>query len=324
MPRDPETKRIARLLDMIWMISLQPRQWSRRRLAGHFEVSEKTIQNDFAILRHGVGLQVESDYGRGYFFRSLPKLPSVSYSLSEALALILAAYAARQVGGVPQEDLSAAIARLIAVIPAELQPMVQRLTESPPVPVAEHRQATLRQLSQAAGLNQSVELHYAAASRDGEISQRVVDPYVVVPYGRSWHLIGYCHLRQDLRMFKIDRVREVKPLETPFQVRPDFDLSNYLSEGWGLMRGLDVPAETVTLLFQPMAARWVAEEHWHASQRVAWRSDGSLVFQVEIQITPEFQRWVFRYGREVEVLQPEHLRAWVLDEAEAVLARTSK
>ncbi len=59
----------------------------------------------------------------------------------------------------------------------------------------------------------------------------------------------------------------------------------------------------------------VAEEQWHASQRVAWEPDGSALFRVTVAVTPELRRWVYRPGREVEVLAPVHPRAWVVAEA---------
>jgi predicted DNA-binding transcriptional regulator YafY len=85
------------------------------------------------------------------------------------------------------------------------------------------------------------------------------------------------------------------------------------------MRGIDTPVEHVELRFRPPAARWVAEEHWHASQQVHWNDDGTMTFKLEIQVTPEFERWVFQYGRDVRVISPAHLREWIANEARAVL-----
>jgi len=121
----------------------------------------------------------------------------------------------------------------------------------------------------------------------------------------------------------VDRMRSAELLMLTFTRDQEFDLAAYLSEGWGLMRGLDLPIEQVELHFRPPAARWVAEESWHASQEVAWLSDELLRFRVRIQVTPEFQRWVFRYGRDIQVIAPDSLRRWVRAEAEAILAAQS-
>jgi predicted DNA-binding transcriptional regulator YafY len=317
MARLPETTRIARILEMVWRISREPRHWNRAALATEFEISERMVTQDIQLIRHGLGFDLQSDYGKGYYFTHLPNLPAVSYSLPEALALLLAAQSARQLSGISQADLAAAIARLTSIIPEDLRAMVERLGGA--APDDDRRQSLLATISHGASLSRQLKMRYASASRGGAESQRVVDPYAVVPYLRSWHLIGYCHLREDVRIFKVDRIREVVTLRSTFEPDPDFDLTAFLGEGWGLMRGLDDPVETVELLFEQPAARWVAEEHWHASQRVEWLDDGRLSFSVSIQVTPEFKRWVFRYGRQIEIVAPFHLREWVRDEARAIL-----
>lgn len=320
MTNYPETKRIARILDIIWRISRSPHRWTRSDLAEAFEVSERTITGDIQIIRHRLQFDLRADYGRGYYFRALPTLPSVSYSIPEALALVLAAHSARQLGGISQQDLSAAIARLSSVIPQELRAMVERFAGDDTIgELDQHRQEMLAVISQAISMNRRLEIVYAAASRGGDETRRQVDPYALVPYLRSWHMIGYCHLREAVRTFKVARIRCATRLITRFDRDEEFDLAAYLNEGWGLMRGLDAPVEQVVLRFQPTAGRWVAEENWHPSQELDWLPDGRLEFRVAIQVTPEFQRWVFRYGREVEVVAPDDLRAWVQDEARAVL-----
>lgn len=320
MARLPETTRIARVLDIVWHINAAPRYWTRKRLADKFEVSERSITSDLELIKHRLNFDLENERGKGYFFAKVPQLPSVSYSISEALALILAARAARQFAGVPQRDLSLAITRLSSVIPGELRAMVEQvandgLGESDP-----HREEILSRCSQAISAAHSLNLVYTAASANGEETERMIDPYAVFPYDRSWHVVGYCHLRDDVRVFKVDRIRSASQTGMSFARQPDFDLEAFLNTGWGLMRGLGLPVDQVVLRFRPPAARWVAEEHWHESQQIVPLPDGRVEFRVTIQVTPEFQRWVFRYGSDVEVVAPDSLRDWVAGEARAVLA----
>lgn len=319
MSRLPETTRVSRILDIIWNISRAPKQWTRRRLAEHFEVSERMITNDLQVIQHGLKFELGNEKGMGYYFISMPQLPSVSYSLSEALALVLAAQSGRRMGGVPHADLSSAIARLASVFPPEMRSLVERMDAGDDGTEYQHREEMLAICSQAVSQRKALEIVYATASRDGEESRRRVDPYAVVPYLKSWHLIGYCHMRQDVRTFKLDRIRDVIQTGIGFRPDEDFELEDYLSSGWGLIRGLPEPAVDVELLFDASAGRWVAEEVWHSSQELEWQEDGCLRFRVHIQITPEFQRWVFRYGSAVTVVRPESLRYWVLDEARAML-----
>lgn len=320
MPREQENRRIARVLDITWQISRAPRYWTRPMLSERYEVSERMISKDLQIIRHRLLFELEREPGQGYYFLEENRLPAVAYSPPEALALVLAAHSARQLAGVPQEELSRAIARLSSVMPEELRNLVERFASHEPTAHNEHRQRMLGPITQAVSLNRQLEISYASASSGGEPASRRINPYAVIPYGRSWHVIGYCQLREGVRVFKVDRMRSAELLQSTFAPDDEFNLEDFLSEGWGLMRGLDLPVEQVELRFFPPSARWVAEESWHASQQIEWQPDGTLLFTVRIQVTPEFQRWVFRYGREVEILAPASLAVWVRREAEAVLA----
>lgn len=319
MSRLPETTRIARVLDLVWHINAAPRHWTRKRLAERFEVSERSITSDLEIIKHRLHFDLQLERGKGYYFATVPQLPSVSYSINEALALILAARAARQFPGVPQQDLSLAITRLSSIIPTELRAMVDLvandgLGESDP-----HREEMLSRCMQAIAAGRSIELVYAAASANSQETRRTIDPYAVFAYDRSWQVVGYCHLRDDVRVFKVDRIRTASATGASFRRATDFDLETFLGAGWGLMRGLDLPVEEVILHFRPPASQWVIEERWHDSQQVSVLDDGRVEFRVTIQVTPEFQRWVFRYGRDVLVVAPTSLRDWMAAEAQAIL-----
>ena len=68
MTRLPETTRVSRILEIIWNITRAPRQWTRKRLAEQFDVSERMITNDLAIIEHGLRFELGNDRGKGYFF----------------------------------------------------------------------------------------------------------------------------------------------------------------------------------------------------------------------------------------------------------------
>ena len=119
--RCEETKRTARILEIVQAIALAPRYYRRRDLAERFQVSERMIQKDLEIIRHGLTLSLTND-GDGYYFERLPHLPTTVYSFSEALALLAAARAAQVIPGVNSADLAAAIARLESVFPDEVRP----------------------------------------------------------------------------------------------------------------------------------------------------------------------------------------------------------
>jgi predicted DNA-binding transcriptional regulator YafY len=87
----------------------------------------------------------------------------------------------------------------------------------------------------------------------GEIDaqvQRVVDPYTVICYQARWYMVGYCHLREGLRTFRLDRMRSAEALETGFDHPDHFDGLEYMlssfeaiPDRWNIDVLLDMPIE---------------------------------------------------------------------------------
>jgi len=70
----------------------------------------------------------------------------------------------------------------------------------------------------AAGVQ--AEIVYHSASTD-ETTDRIVDPLDVVSLDGHWYLDAYCHRARGVRRFRVDRIRELRPLETPVTTRPE-------------------------------------------------------------------------------------------------------
>jgi len=314
-----ETKRTSRILEIVQIIAVAPRRYRRGGLAERFGISERMIQKDLEIIRHGLKLAVLHD-SAGYYFASLPQLPTTAYSFSEALALLVAARAAQAIPGVNSAELAAAIARLETLFPDEFRPMLREAMERLPSQASgSQRQQMLAILHRGLIEHRQVLISYATGSRAGEIGQRVVEPYHIVPYGRSWHMIAFDHKRGEILQFKVDRVCAAVLLDTTYTVPQDFDLEAYLGDAWGMMRGAATELETVVLLFEPEAGRWVAEEQWHHSQQSETLPDGRVRVTFRVGVTPEMVSWLLYYGGRVRVVEPGWLGERVREEHKRVM-----
>jgi predicted DNA-binding transcriptional regulator YafY len=76
-------------------------------------------------------------------------------------------------------------------------------------------------LSRAVYERSSLEIVYA--SGEGETSSRTIDPYGLVLHAHAWYVPAYCHLRRDLRIFRVDRIRVATPTGHTFTVPEAFD-----------------------------------------------------------------------------------------------------
>ncbi len=318
MPNPEENRRTRRIVDLLLRVANQPRRWTRRDLARHYEVSEQQVDKDLLLIRHGLVMPLRH-CREGYYFEGLAALPSLSLSLPEALSLLLAARLGQQMPGVSRGDLAAAIARLEALLPPELLPLASSLARADGEDGS--RASLLRKLQLAIAERSRLRLLYQSASSLGAGAappERLVDPYTLLPYLKSWYLVGYCHQRREVRTFKVDRIQALAPTGERFPFPEGFDLAGYLGHAWGLLRGEAGEPEEVVLEFSAEASRWVRDEEWHPSQRVEELPDGRVRLHYYVGITPELRRWVLGFGRQARVVCPESLAEWVREEARVV------
>ena len=161
-------------------------------------------------------------------------------------------------------------------------------------------------------------IHYRGRA-SAEDTEREVSPQRLVHYRENWYLDAWCHLRNGLRSFSMDSVRDAKVLAEKAIDIPEADLDAMLGSGYGIFSGGEV--EWAKLAFSPVAARWVAAESWHPQQRSGFEADGRYILEVPYSDHRELLRDILRHGPDVEVLAPESLRARVRQALEDALRR---
>jgi predicted DNA-binding transcriptional regulator YafY len=140
----------------------------------------------------------------------------------------------------------------------------------------------------------------------GEDTEREVSPQRLVHYRDNWYLDAWCHMRDGLRSFSMDCVRDAEVRSAAAIDVPAADLDAVLGRSYGIFSGEEVA--WAKLRFSPVAARWVAAETWHPRQKSTQGADGSYVLEVPYSDDRELLRDVLKFGPEVEVVAPQSLR----------------
>jgi len=315
--RVEELRRIARVLSLLSLISAQPRRWPRKALAGKYEVTERQIDKDLAVLRHGLGCDIQSVKKQGYYVARLPALPAVHYTAAEALALLTALRLAQASGSVDPSSLASALARTEEALPIEFAGLLRmlQLAGARQSSQAIHRSAMLVLVERAITAGRCLRVTYESATRGGVRSERVLQPYHLDPHPPSWLVTAHDSLSGEVRNFRVDRITSAELTETRYMIPPDFDAIRYQGEGWGVLRGMAGPEQEVVVRFTPEEGRRARDERHHHSQREEVLPDGGVEMRFRVGITSELVRWVLRWAGGCTVLAPEELRQQV---AEAV------
>lgn len=239
--------RTERLLDLVALLldSREPISWAELREAfpedygsGSDEAAERKFERDKAeLLELGIPLryvQGDDESRDGYLVdRESYYLPEVGLTPEELAVLFAAGSAALASGAFPgRDDLAHALRKIRFFEGQELPAPKVRLELAAPQEGAELA-SRLEQLWTAAATHKWVQLTYYSP-HGNEVTDRRVDPYGLALRQGTWWLAGYCHLRQGMRTFRVNRIRELKvnpskPRSPDFQVPAGFKLENHVS-----------------------------------------------------------------------------------------------
>ena len=301
-----------RLIKTLRLIERDPWKWDVAGLEIEFGVGHATVERDIRILRQWGTIKRRGGY---FAVQDLKFLPS-GFTASEALALTLAGSAlAERIGLPPSDAMQNALKKISSVLPEQVENLVKRMKKRVSVGVnliRECNSEALNAISKAVSGHHPIELTYHVLARD-EVTKRRVDPYGLTFRFGTWYIIGFCHLRDGVRTFAVDRIHDMRVLTEHFRYPDDFDLEEYLERGWSLQA--DAEQEEVILRFNPEIATWIQGCNFHPSQRMMMQDDGSLLFEVTVAGVDEIKHWVLSFGDRVEVLQPEALRASIASTA---------
>lgn len=150
----------------------------------------------------------------------------------ETLAVSIGLLAARGLGLAGAAPAVESVqAKLERVMPANLKRRVRAISETATLDLSEgasaRDNAALMALTAAAQQRRRVHIDYRAAG--GETTAREFDAYGLVYRDGCWYAAGFCHLRRDLRSFRVDRMQDVRLLDATFERPEGFDAARHLT-----------------------------------------------------------------------------------------------
>ncbi len=221
MAIDP-TERTLSLLSLLQ----SRRQWPASELAERFEVTERTIRRDVDRLR-ALGYPVDATPGRdgGYRLAAGARLPPLMFDDDEAVALVVGLRAAAGAAVAGIEDTAVrTMLKVEQALPDRLRRRVAALEQSV-VSLQRTRDggtvvapATLSTLAAACRDGEEVRFEYRTSG--GEEERRLVEPHQVLSAGHLWYLIAWDLRRADWRIFRLDRLDDVRLAGRRFVARP--------------------------------------------------------------------------------------------------------
>ncbi|MFB5762622.1 helix-turn-helix transcriptional regulator [Paenibacillus medicaginis] len=288
-------------------------------LADMFETSIRTIYRDIQALSEA-GVPIAGAPGTGYSLMEGYFLPPVSFTMEEAVTLLIGTHFVEQKFEVSYvRSAQSSRAKIEAILPEDIRKdaarvqMSTKLVNPSNLSVNEFELKWIELLRQAVMEQKKVrflynkKVPYADGTRQ---SSRTASPYGLVLINGSWTLLAHCDLRQELRHFRLSRISELTVLEESF-VRPEhFNLQEY--------RPPDDRNVHVRIFVQSRIADRVRETGSFYLEEFLEQRDGYIA-HLRVRQPEEILQWVLGWGADVVVLEPESLRQRVREEAKRML-----
>lgn len=213
-----ETKRLSRLIALLTLMQTK-RLFTAPELARRFGVSVRTIYRDMRSLEEA-GVPLLTEEGKGYGLLDGYRLPPVMLTEQEANAIVTVQ---QLIAGNKDTSLVAtyddAVQKLKAVLNRSTRDKANLLASRIKTYLAPTLVATsdyLTTLQSALTNYQLVEIRYQTASQ--EPTCRQVEPFALLLSAQAdWLMVGWCRLRQDFRIFRLDRIQSLSVLPQRFE-----------------------------------------------------------------------------------------------------------
>ncbi|RDU23724.1 helix-turn-helix transcriptional regulator [Anaerosacchariphilus polymeriproducens] len=229
--------KVDRLVSII-MILLDKERIGAQELADMFEVSPRTIYRDIdAINMAGIPVRGASGVGGGFEIMQKYKIDKKVFSTADLSALLMGLSSLSNI--IRGDELVHALAKVKSFIPADRVKDIELKVNQICIDLSpwmgnRNIQPYLEIIKTAMQKSKLLSFEYVA--HHGNKTARIVEPYQLVLKSSHWYLQGYCHERNDFRLFRISRISNLQIQEETFAARDYQKPTLDFSEIWETMQ----------------------------------------------------------------------------------------
>lgn len=146
-----------------------------------------------------------------------------------------------------------------------------------------------------------------------------IEPYALRYFGRRWYVLAHTDFHNSLRLYALDRMKDVKISDKLFKLPEDFSADDYFSRYFGVIV-TDAKAENIQLKTTYTCAKYLRSLPLHHSQKEI----AANLFELHLVPTDDFINAVRAMGAEVEIVSPDWVRKRLLQDAKDLVKKYSK
>lgn len=292
------------------------------------DVSKKTIQRDIDdISRHFFVYEDKYEAGEIRYKADKYKVDNITFTVPELISIyflkeILKPYSVLDVGKTAQDMLENVLKKVPPINQNYIDSLSDILKVNPSEVVLEKcvNENYMRTIREAIEKNRRLQIEYFSFNNN-EMTNRKIDPYYLEIREGCYHLICYCHLREEVRDFRISRMKSIEMLNETFK-RPENFYEEYNKNRFEKMAGDE--QITLKIIFEGQGARYIREYEAYKADKITSLGDDKILFVKTTTYTPDILQWVLRFGADAKVLEPAALKFEITWEVERMQQIYSK
>jgi len=207
---DNDTSRLSRLTSILTQLQTK-RLLTASELSKKFSVSIRTIYRDIKALEEA-GVPILTEEGKGYTLMEGYKIPPVSFTESQANALILAEQLVlKNKDASFIKDYSEAIDKIKAVLRPDEKDKANLLADRTRFEQNINRERNSNNLSQLQfALTNFLLTTIDYSDEAHQTTRRLIEPFALLSTQENWLMVAWCRLRKDFRYFRLDRIKSLE------------------------------------------------------------------------------------------------------------------
>ena len=298
------------MLAILWMLS-SGTKITAKQISERLEINIRTVYRYIdALCVSGVPIISEPGHNGGYsLLENFIRTP-LFFDTEEKKSLLHAATIAMEAGYPFVEALNSATSKLKMFMNEEQEKVlnrhlvgfevVSRICDPAVKPI-------LMELEEAVANEWSMEIEYCTGY-EGHATHRVVDPYGMLYWNEKWYTIAFCHLRNEIRSFRIDRIVNIIRAKNSFKRPKDFSAREFFIKN--LLSDVECKAGLCTLVIEGSSeALNDLCSHWFLSYHLIQRSDCRTNFLMdESSIHTYVPNILLPYGKSIKVVEPNSFK----------------
>jgi predicted DNA-binding transcriptional regulator YafY len=294
------------MLSILWLLKTSKRM-TAKQLAEELEINIRTVYRYIdSLCASGVPIISDTGHNGGYsLLHDFTKVP-LFFDLNEQKALIHAARFASEAGYPFNQSLDAAVTKLKKYTNQEQLANINRHLVGfdviqPPSNLALESHLQEIEVSVAEGFTLLMDYQ---KGNESTFRSRSINPYGLVYWKGNWYVIAYCHLRLEIRNFRVSRIVSISRTGDRFDRPSDFSAREFLLNG--ILPDFDQP-EQLTIIHIEGYKHALDElcQHWLFGHALFQRSETHAYFKIDEQaINTYVPYFLLPYGKAINILEP--------------------